>query len=79
VLTFYAQPGGASPPVGFPLESLGKRRAVFENPSHDFPQRVIYWREGDRLRARVEGSFNATKQALEWTFSLRDAAGQCGR
>jgi uncharacterized protein DUF6265 len=29
---------------------------TFENPSHDFPQRIIYRRRGaDSLLARVEG------------------------
>ena len=28
---------------------------VFANPSHDFPQRVVYRRSGDSLLARIEG------------------------
>jgi len=77
VLTYYAQPGGAAPPIAFPLKALGDRRVVFENTGHDFPQRVIYWREGERLRARIEGSMNGSEQAMEWTFSPRGAAGEC--
>ncbi len=30
-------------------------RVVFENTAHDFPQRIIYWKDGNDLRARIEG------------------------
>lgn len=40
----------------FPLVRLGAHEAIFENPQHDFPQRILY-RLGDDgvLRARIEG------------------------
>ena len=52
---------GAAPPAGqaeasFPLVRLGAAEADFENPAHDFPQRVIYRRDGELLRARIEGT-----------------------
>jgi hypothetical protein len=53
-LVFVAQPSGR-PPTEFPAKSVGKSRIVFENPAHDFPKRVIYWRSGEKLCARVEG------------------------
>jgi hypothetical protein len=31
------------------------QRATFENPQHDFPRKLTYWREGDTLNARAEG------------------------
>ncbi len=40
-LVYIAQPGGR-PPTEFVLTELGKTRAVFENPRHDFPQRIVY-------------------------------------
>lgn len=40
-LVYIAQPGGA-PPTEFVLTELGKTRAVFENPRHDAPQRIVY-------------------------------------
>jgi hypothetical protein len=40
-LVYIAQPGGA-PPTEFVLTELGKSRAVFENPRHDSPQRIVY-------------------------------------
>ncbi|MGE0828959.1 MAG: DUF6265 family protein [Hyphomonadaceae bacterium] len=71
-LSFYGSPSGA-PPVEFAMVSHADRRAVFENPAHDFPQRVIYARDGNQLTARVEGGDG---QALEWRFrrARQDAA-----
>lgn len=40
-LVYKAQPGGA-PPTEFVLTELSTTRAVFENPRHDFPQRIVY-------------------------------------
>lgn len=40
-LVYVAQPNGA-PPTEFVLTELGKTRAVFENPRHDSPQRIVY-------------------------------------
>ena len=42
---------------------------VFENLQHDFPQRIIYRRDGDRLCARVEGPASAADQPEEWCWS----------
>jgi hypothetical protein len=46
-LVYVAQPGGA-PPTEFVLTEISATRAVFENPHHDFPQRIVYAREGER-------------------------------
>jgi hypothetical protein len=40
-LVYIAQPGGRTP-TEFVLTDLGKTRAVFENPRHDSPQRIVY-------------------------------------
>ncbi len=40
-LVYVAQPGG-NPPTEFVLTELGTTRAVFENPRHDSPQRIVY-------------------------------------
>jgi hypothetical protein len=39
---------------------------VFENPTHDFPQRVIYRREGDSLLGRIEGMTNGQQKAVDF-------------
>lgn len=57
-LRFTAYPGGASA-TEFVLVEQGAAEAVFENPEHDFPQRVRYARSGDALTARIEGDGRA--------------------
>ncbi|MFN0159313.1 MAG: DUF6265 family protein [Bacteroidota bacterium] len=43
-------------PVAFKLASLEKGTAVFENPAHDFPQRIIYTQNADgSMTAAIEG------------------------
>ncbi len=45
-LVYVAQPGGKSP-TEFVLTEVSGTRAVFENPRHDFPQRITYERSDE--------------------------------
>jgi len=64
---YVAQPSGRSP-TAFMLTKLEGRRAVFENPEHDFPKRVIYSRTGDdELTAWVDGG-EGSSDALTFTY-----------
>jgi hypothetical protein len=40
-LVYIAQPGGAAP-TEFVLTELTSTRAVFDNPRHDYPKRIVY-------------------------------------
>jgi hypothetical protein len=40
-LVYVAQPNGA-PPTDFVLTELSPTRAVFDNPRHDYPKRIVY-------------------------------------
>jgi hypothetical protein len=75
-LSFVAQPQGAGRAVAFRLVRSGPREAVFENPAHDFPQRVIYRREGDRLTGRIEGSGG---RSMEWHYRSEPLNARCRR
>ena len=45
---FYTAKPGQSPfPTSFLMTTGDEKHVVFENPSHDFPQRIIYTRNGD--------------------------------
>ena len=64
---YVAQPGGA-PPTVFVLAESGPARAVFANAENDFPTRVIYERDGDALKARIEGEIGGQARSMEWNF-----------
>lgn len=66
-LSYFASPGGR-PPVEFRLKEAAERRVVFENAAHDFPQRIAYWRDGESLWARVEGTVKGQPRSEEWRF-----------
>lgn len=68
-IVYLSMPNGRSPATAFPLKELSSTRVVFENPSHDFPQRIIYWKDGTDLRARIEGTMNGKAGSEEWKWS----------
>jgi hypothetical protein len=73
--SYYASPGGR-PAEEFKLLEIGERRVVFENPAKAFPRRILYWRDGDALMARIEGTVDGAAKAEEWRFiSARPAGG----
>ena len=48
---------------------LAKREGdtwTFENPAHDFPQRVIYRKDGADLVARIEGTIKEKTRAIDF-------------
>ena len=75
-LLFHAQPRG-QPPAAFRLVRTDAREAVFENPDHDFPQRVIYRRDGERLTGRIEGRVDGRDQAMEWNYRAAPLNARC--
>lgn len=55
-IVYWASPRGRCPATPFRLVETGPRRAVFANPDHDFPKRLVYWTDADgALHARAEG------------------------
>jgi len=63
-LAFHAQPSG-QPAASFTAVSLSDTEVVFENLQHDFPQRVVYARDGaTRLAARIEGQHHGKTRSI---------------
>jgi hypothetical protein len=64
---FYtAHPSGREE-ASFKLVKLEKNLAVFENPEHDFPQRIIYKLEdGETLKARIEGKSKGKERGVDF-------------
>lgn len=60
------QPRGR-PPTPFRLTSSDSGSATWENPAHDFPQRILYRRHGrDSLVAAIEGPGSEGTRRIEW-------------
>ena len=71
-LAFIAMPSGQATTT-FALVKASGAEAVFENPAHDFPQRVIYRRDGDAvLNARIEGTAGGKLKGID--FPMRRQA-----
>ncbi len=69
-LVYIAQPGGRTP-TEFVLTELGDTRAVFENPRHDFPQRIVYELSPEgRLTASI--SYTGGGSARSFEFGRED-------
>ncbi|WP_223176487.1 DUF6265 family protein [Sphingomonas lutea] len=68
-LRFCALPKGQAGAC-FPATRVAASEIVFENPAHDFPNRIAYRREGKALFAEVSGKDGANVQ--RWRFRLVD-------
>jgi len=68
VQSYIAQPAG-QPPTPFKRTAGGESWVRFENPDHDFPQRIEYRREGDMLHAEIAGP-NKDGEHKEFVFKF---------
>jgi hypothetical protein len=68
-LVYAAAPSG-QPPAEFTSVLVSDSAVTFENPAHDYPQRVRYRRAGtDSLLARVEGSRRGSVRGVDFAYS----------
>jgi hypothetical protein len=67
-LVYEARPSG-QPPASFRMKTLSSDAVVFENPQHDFPQRVGYRRDGaDQITGWIEGTSNGRARRTEFPY-----------
>lgn len=63
----------AGKPTTFALVADSAKTWIFENPNHDFPQRIIYKQLSENaLHARVEGTVNGKAQGEEFHMHRTD-------
>ena len=68
-VVFVASPSGQSTAT-FTMIKLDDNEVIFENPEHDFPQRIIYRRIGDtQLLGRIEGSVNGETRGVDFPMT----------
>ena len=66
-VVYVAMPRGKGE-TAFKLTEHGDHRAVFENPDHDFPTRIVYERVGDILSATISGPANGETRSSGWSW-----------
>jgi hypothetical protein len=66
-LTLIAKPSN-QPEARFKVSSKTADEIVFENPAHDFPQRIRYRIAGDALHARVEGMMSGKARGVDFPY-----------
>jgi len=55
--------------TSFVATKVEEDSAMFENPAHDFPQRIVYTRiDGARLVVRIEGERQGQRRSIEFQY-----------
>jgi hypothetical protein len=74
-LEYVAKPSG-QPEAVFAATRVTADEVLFENPQHDFPQRIRYKKQPDGgLAARIEGTLNGAARGIDFAYR----AATCGR
>ncbi|HEY1111726.1 MAG TPA: DUF6265 family protein [Opitutaceae bacterium] len=67
-VAYVAKPS-SQPEATFTLVKLADREVVFENPAHDFPQRISYTLKPDgTLLAAIEGTKDGKTRRMEFSY-----------
>ena len=68
-LAFVAKPSGQAE-AAFPLKEITRDMVVFEDPAHDFPQRILYKRVDDStIIGRIEGQIGGQARAIDYPYT----------
>jgi hypothetical protein len=68
---YVAHPKARTPGTDFKLTRLTRQEAVFENPAHDFPKRIIYRKNGDgKLSAHIEDDGTEKETLQDFHYRL---------
>ncbi len=75
-IEYIAKPSGQTEAT-FLMVRLSEREAVFENPGHDFPQRIIYRLKADgNLEASIEGEVKGEVRTVDFPMKRVDCESQ---
>ena len=74
VIYFVSRPKENAEDTAFKLIRSTLNEVVFENKDHDFPQRVIYKLQGDKMTGRIEG--NNSGEFMYFDFPMNKV--KCG-
>lgn len=68
-IVLLASPGGRHPATPFRLVGSGPGFVAFENPEHDFPQRISYRLDGDDLIGQISGDDGGETQTIDFPYT----------
>jgi len=68
---YVAHPKARCPGTDFKLTRASANEAVFENPQHDFPKRIIYRRSGDSLTTSIDGGEGTKAMSFKYSRVTR--------
>ena len=75
-IQYIAKPSGQTEAT-FVMVRLSDGAVVFENPGHDFPQRIIYrLKAGGNLEARIEGEAKGEVRTVDFSMKRLDCESQ---
>lgn len=67
---YISKPSENKEETSFKLVKFSGNEVIFENPEHDFPQRIIYRLEKDKsLFARIEGKNNGKEMGINFPMT----------
>ena len=58
--------------TSFFMTAEGENYVAFENPDHDYPQKIEYRREGETLYATISGHENGEQKSSSWQWRLEE-------
>jgi hypothetical protein len=74
-IAFEVRPSGRAPVI-FKASAITDSSVVFENPQHEFPQKIGYRRAGDNaMSAWIEGDRNGESRRIEFPYTQVVCAG----
>jgi hypothetical protein len=65
-MAFWAAPNGTGR-TAFAWSPDGKLGVTFHNVANDYPQRIRYWRDGEKLMAEI--SMEDGSRAMRWSYT----------
>lgn len=69
-IRYISKPSQNKEETSFKLVKWATGEVTFENPTHDFPQRIIYrLTKPDALSARIEGTMNGKQSGIDFPMT----------
>lgn len=66
---YISKPSENKEETAFKLIKSSASEVIFENPTHDFPQRIIYRLDKTKLFARIEGNNNGKAMGIDFPMT----------